>query len=106
MIGRSTRPTGCDSDAVEVAAKTLRLYEQDATVSCIEAYLVRWRRWVRSGVAGRCGGVGQLGCAVGCDMTFGAGFDGRLIQATRSAIALSFSPSSARQIIALGYPAI
>ncbi|MCG8366474.1 MAG: hypothetical protein MJA27_24465 [Pseudanabaenales cyanobacterium] len=36
-------------------------YKQDATVSCIEAYLVRRRRWLRSGVAGRCGGVGQVG---------------------------------------------
>ena len=46
--------------------KALRLYEQDAMVSCIEACLVRWRRWVKSG--GRVGAValGRLGCAVGC----------------------------------------
>ncbi|MCG8362090.1 MAG: hypothetical protein MJA27_02010 [Pseudanabaenales cyanobacterium] len=36
-------------------------YEQGATVSCIGAYVERWRRWVRRGV----GGLGVAGVGLG-----------------------------------------
>ena len=64
VIGRVTR--GFDflgywfsPGGLHVAAKTVhrmtekvaRLYEQGATMGCIEIYLMRWWRWVRSGVA-------------------------------------------------------